>query len=52
LEEFKGEVMGKMSKREKEIINKMLEKFYEDEDNFIDNKKESIIHFNEYIFSI
>lgn len=42
LEEFKGEVMWKMSKREKEIINKMLDKFYEDEDIFIDNKKESI----------
>jgi len=42
LEEFKGEVMGKMTLKEKNIINKMLEKFYEDEEIFIDSKKEDI----------
>jgi hypothetical protein len=52
IEEFKGEVMEKMTKKEKDIINRMLNKFYEDEEIFIDNKKEEIIHFNEYIFSI
>ena len=42
IEEFEGEVMEKMSEREREIIKKMLERFYDDEETFINNKKEDI----------
>jgi hypothetical protein len=42
IEEFKGEVMNKMSDREKEIINKMLEQFNNNENEFANSKKDDI----------